>query len=188
MKTFNYIVLTTAFIATSTTALSWRQLSREAKASNNVKIPSGTYTVRCNDNGKANGLWLSKHRGGLLHLSPHTSFDFEIEPAIGIDNGFKMFVNGSDGQEDKYISGKRMKRADLASYIVAKPSPSFEKNNNEVFNVYLQMISTQSNRQRWYRAGRSQIGSHSKLRLAHHKMSQWTLTRKYYPETDLNEY
>lgn len=200
MKTFNYLILSTAFMAASTTAKSWKALSREAQAMPNVMIPQGTYTVRCNDHGKANGLWLAYRESmwrnvlsfgllgvpfyyifskGLLELSPRTAVEFEIEHTDAMTNAFTMKLPESSDMKNKYVSEKKLQKESRASFTLAKPGPSYDASNDKVFEVYLRMMSSRSDRRRWFRAGRRRwFSNRRKLRMAHNKMSQWTLIQK----------
>ena len=208
MKTFKFVLLSSALVATGSAwgGPSWKTRSIELLNKPNVVIPEGSYTIKCNDRKRTQYHIASKNRiwhtlglfggvgalaaipfyyifaKGLLELTPDSRYavEFIVQHAENSDheNAIKLQVaEGNRGHEGKYISERKLKKESKASYILAKAGPNYSADETQDINVHLRMISKK--RSRWFRSGRRLfLSRRRKLRMAHHKYSEWTLQLK----------
>lgn len=215
MKTLRFLLLSSALVASSTSAASkWKTRSDELEKQPNVAIPEGSYTIKCNDKERSQYYIATKDKiwrtlgiayfipfgwigaipfyyifaKGLMELSPDPRYavEFIVQNSENdqYENGFQLQVaekakthGGEQSHGGKYVSEKKLKKESKASLIIAKAAPSYDANETQNINVHLRMISTK--RTRWFRAGRRRfISSRRKLRMAHHKFSEWTMILK----------
>ena len=203
MKILNFaLIFSTA--AGLDLGLTWKAKSNILLQKPSVDIPEGIYTIQCDDPWKKKfhigsknnmlhtlaltspfilfGSWLYAipfyyvFEHGLLELTPDPkrAVEFIVQHAKDTEETNAINLLAADGNQDhvgKHVSGNRLKRRGDASLFVAKAGPSY---TTEKMNVYLRLIKNRSSR--WLRVGRGRVLSRRrKLRLAHHKFSQWTM-------------